>query len=507
MDEEKNLKPEANETELQESVSEEMNQAPQESAPVEANEKTVVEQPPETDVPTIEVENQPTDPFEKGKSEEITEKLTKEIVEETPEETAEATTEEQSQEEPPADSSVQEELTAPPIVEPTVVYRWDYGAQRQFDETVRHKKEGKKSRLAFFGIISCAFLIVIGLLIGVLAFRDYLTPKPETPGTVKIAEKLLPATVLITATKGATGSYGSGFFVGENGLIVTNYHVVEDTDTIKIKLYGSNEKKDARLIGFNAECDIAVLKIDGHGYPTVTFGNSDALRVGDTAIAIGNPAGADAEWTVTQGIISSVNRKILMTESVEIAELQMLQTDAAVNPGNSGGLLCNDQGEVIGIIARKQVYRVIASETNETVTIFDEGIGYAIPGNGAKQIIEGIINLKRVDPVKAGLMRKRPQIGISVVTIKKGEKLMEEQLIEAPKDGVLVSSVSPYGANGLLQIGDIIVSFDGKDVKESDELIERLYSYKRGDKVKVVIYKNGETTPTEIELTLGVFEV
>lgn len=512
MDEQKDLKPEEKEPEPQEPVLEKENQEPQESAPVQAEVETGAEQPPEAEPTATEVEAQPAEPSEK----ETTEEITEEVAEEQPQAETPA-------EEPLPPEAQPEEPEAPtevPVVEPTVVYRWDYGAQRQFDEETRRKKEGKRSRLAFFGIVSCAFLIVIGLLIGVLAFRDYLTPKPETPGTVLIAEKLLPSTVLITATNGTSGSTGSGFFVHKNGLIATNYHVIEDADTITVKLYESNQKKEAKLIGFNVECDIAVLKIDGSGYPAVTFGNSDALRVGDVAIAIGNPAGADAEWTVTQGIISSVNRKMLLTENVEIIELKMLQTDAAVNPGNSGGLLCNDQGEVIGIVARKQVYRVITYEVEkkegekkegekkkESVTVFDEGIGYAIPGNGAKQIIDDIINLKRVDPVAAGLLRKRPKIGISVISIKAGDKLMDEQLISAPADGVLVASVSTYGANGLLQVGDIIVAFDGKRTTESDELIERLYSYKRGDKVKVKVIKNGETTETEIELTLGIFAV
>ena len=467
MDEEKNLKPEIEEdNKPQEPVSEQQDQTPEVSMAEtpEAENEIIEEQPAEGE------QIQPT--------EEITEE----------------------------EAAAVEEPVSPPV-EPTVVYRWDYGAQRQYDEDLRRKKERKKSGLAFFGIISCAFLVVIGLLIGVLAFRDYFTPRRQVLDTTQSAEELLPSTVLITATQGTSGATGSGFFVRDDGMIATNYHVVEGADTIKVKLYGSTEKKEATLVGYNAECDIAVLKIPGTGYPAVTFGNSSAMRVGDVAVAIGNPAGTDAQWTLTKGIISSTDRRLLLTDkATEIVELKMIQTDAAVNPGNSGGLLCNDNGEVIGIIARKQVYRVLISGSNETITLFDEGIGYAIPGNGAKQIIEGIINIKDVDPASVGLLRRRPKIGITVISVKRGEKLIDEQENNAPQDGILVSTVNNNGANGLLSPGDIIIQFDGVSVTDSDQLIEMLYSYKRGDKVKVRVIKNGEFFSTEIELTLGVFE-
>lgn len=443
-------------------------------------------------------EPQAEQPIEEAKPE--TEPVEGEKSETTPAEESETAAEESASEaEAPA-------APAEPVA-PKVVYRWDYGAQKQYDNQLRRKKASRKSGFAFFGIVSCSFLIVIGLLLGVLVFRDSFSPaKSRGIDTVAIAEKLLPATVLISATQGTTGAVGSGFFVRQNGMIVTNYHVVEGADTLKVKLYQSNVKKEATLVGFNEECDLAVLKIDGSGYPTVTFGDSDALRVGDEAVAIGNPAGTDAEWTVTKGIISSTSRKIMANKSTEIVELKMIQTDAAVNPGNSGGLLCNARGEVIGIIARKQVYRTIGvGSTGETVTVFDEGIGYAIPGNGAKAIIDGLIRLENVDPVKVGLMRVRPKIGITVVSIKEGEKLIDKQIIAAPANGILVTEVGTNGANGVLEPGDIIVKFDGVKVTESDDLIEMMYSYERGDKVKIDVYKNGEFyITTDVELTLGI---
>ncbi len=499
MNEEKDLKPEENETEPQAPVTEE------ETKPEQPAVETITEEAVEPAAPeepsTEEGAEQPEALLEESA-----------VSEEAP--AGEGAEQPEASVEEPA--AVEE-----PEPAPMVVYRWNYGEQRQYDEQIRRKKEGRRSRLAFFGIVSCAFLVVIGLLIGVLAFRDYFVPKRQSTDTVTIAENLLPSTVLVTATKGTTGATGSGFFVREDGMIVTNYHVVEGMDAIKVKLYGELLKKEATLVGYNAECDIAVLKIQGSGYPAVTFGDSSAMRVGDIAIAIGNPAGSDAQWTVTQGIMSSVDRRLLLTgtaENTEITELRMLQTDAAVNPGNSGGLLCNDAGEVIGIVARKQVYRVLVTGSNETVTVFDEGIGYAIPGNGAKLIFESLIaewemsNKKepiangKVDPVTAGLMRKRPKIGITVTSIKRGEKLIDEQEINAPQDGVLVSEVSAKGANGLLSPGDIIVQFAGVPVTESEQVIEMLYSYKRGDKVKLRVVKNGDFFSTEIELTLGVFD-
>lgn len=404
-------------------------------------------------------------------------------VEQVPEEAAEA----------PAEEAVE------PAPEPTVVYRWDYDSQRRYNEA--QKKKSKKGAFAFAGIVITCFLLVLGMLAGVLAFRDYLSPRTSTLSTVEISELLLPSTVLITATNDAEGASGSGFFIRQDGYIATNYHVVEGMDTIQIKTYHGDKELDAKLIGYEAKCDLAVLKVEGSGYPAVTFGNSSALKVGETAIAIGNPAGSSAQWTVTQGIISSVERALTTENDLEFLELKMIQTDAAVNPGNSGGLLCNGRGEVIGVVARKQVYRDLAG-----VTVFDEGIGFAIPGNGAKKVLDSLILRGTADGASAGLFRARPKIGMTVQSIKKGEeKRIDEEIIKAPADGVLITAVSTNGANGLLQAGDIIYSFDGKRVTENAQLIELMYSYKRGDKVKVKVYKKGETKLSEIQLTLGIF--
>ena len=301
MNEEKDLKPEENETEPQAPVTEE---------------ETKLEQPT---VETITEEAVDSAAPEEPSTEEGAEQP-EAVLEEpaVPEEVPAGEGAEQPEASVEEPAAVEE-----PEPAPTVVYRWNYGEQRQYDEQIRRKKEGRRSRLAFFGIVSCAFLVVIGLLIGVLAFRDYFVPKRQSTDTVTISKTLLPSTVLITATKGTTGASGSGFFVREDGYIVTNYHVVENMDTIKVKLYGELLKKEATLVGYNAECDIAVLKIQGSGYPAVTFGDSSAMRVGDIAIAIGNPAGSDAQWTVTQGIMSSVDRRLLLTGTAENAQVVM----------------------------------------------------------------------------------------------------------------------------------------------------------------------------------------
>ena len=395
----------------------------------------------------------------------------------------------------PEENTIQpEEPVAPPAEEPTVIYRWDYD-----EEQKANKKRKGKSALAFATTVSCAFLIVIGLLIGVLAFRDSFSKKFKTMDTTQIAEKLLPSTVLIIVSNGTAGSSGSGFFISQDGLIATNYHVVEGMTTINVKVYGSNQFLDARVVGSNAECDLAVLKVEGTGYPAVSFGNSDALRVGEVAVAIGNPSGKDAAWTVTQGVISSVDRELTVETTTEFLDYRMIQTDAAVNPGNSGGLLCNGQGEVIGIVARKPIYKQIVTGTGTTADILYEGIGYAIPGNGAKEIIDGIIKAKTVDPISAGLLKRRPKIGITVSPIKKGEDWSKDGK-KAPANGLLI--VESKTSSGLEE-GDIIVSFKGKKVADFETFIDMLYSCKRGDKVSLVVYKFGQTTPTTIELVIG----
>ena len=377
--------------------------------------------------------------------------------------------------------------------EPVYTYRWTYEAQAAY-HAAEAKKNGRRGAVVFACVMSIAFLLVLGLLVGTLAFRDRLRTAASGSAltTEEVADAVLPATVLVYSSNSTSYGYGTGFFVRSDGYIVTNYHVISAADHISVTLYPSGRVAQAEVVGYSATDDLAVLKIAGSGYPTVKIGNSDAIRVGDKAIAIGNPAGISAPWTTTQGIISSTGRSVTVNGSASIGEMSMIQTDAPVNPGNSGGPLCNDRAEVVGIVTQK---------------LSDyESLGFAIPINGAMKIVNSIIQTGSAEGVQSEVSRVRPTIGITGSSIGRGDEYSYmSREYTSPADGVLVVSVSGgSGADGVLSPGDVIVGIDGKTVSGMDELIELLYGYTAGNTVTLKIYKLGESVTTDVRVTLGV---
>lgn len=256
---------------------------------------------------------------------------------------------------------------------------------------------------------------------------------------------------------------GSGIIISQDGYIVTNQHVVDGATELSVIL-NTGDEYVATLVGADSKSDLAVLKIDKTNLPTATLGDSDKVEVGETAIAIGNPLGQELAGSVTQGIISAVNR----TMTVDNKVYNLLQTDAAINPGNSGGALVNQYGEVIGINSIK-----LSSEEVE-------GIGFAIAISEAKPIIDDLIN--------NGYVSGRPLVGISV---------------SATRNGLSVEAVSEGSgaANAGLQVGDLIVKADGQVIKKTDELNKIRDNKKPGDTLKLTVIRNGEMM--EINVVLG----
>ena len=259
-------------------------------------------------------------------------------------------------------------------------YRWSYSEQRAFDEG-QTKQRRKKGAWTYVIVMASAFLLCFAMLAGVLVWYGVTgrSKKASGPLTVnEVSEIVSPSTVLIY-TKHSDGTYasGTGFFITSDGYIATNYHVVANGSEYEVTLY-SAKSVSAKLVGYSKANDLALLKIDGSRYPTVTIGDSSAVKVGDTAIVIGHPSGAHGAWTTTQGIISAVDRQT----TINGKSYKVLQTDAAVNPGNSGGPLCNDRGEVIGVITQI----MLDQEGNR-----NEGFGMAIPINKAMDILEDIL--------------------------------------------------------------------------------------------------------------------
>ncbi len=261
---------------------------------------------------------------------------------------------------------------------------------------------------------------------------------------------------------------GSGVIVKENGYIVTNNHVIDGASTISVTLHDGNSYS-ASLVGTDSVYDIAVLKISASGLTTATLGDSDELQVGDLAVAIGNPLGK-LGGTATAGIISSLERRL----NLGTTTLDLLQTDAAINPGNSGGGLFNQKGELIGI--------VVAKSTGSDV----EGLGFAIPINNVASVIDDLID--------DGQVSSKPAIGISVYDV-------DDDSNSTLEEGTYIGQVVGTKAKEAgLKEGDRIISIDGKEIEDKTDLISRVRKYNVGDKVTLVIERDGSEKTIETEL-------
>ncbi|MGM9986313.1 MAG: S1C family serine protease [Bacillaceae bacterium] len=286
-------------------------------------------------------------------------------------------------------------------------------------------------------------------------------------------------------------SSGSGVIykkVGDKALVVTNHHVINSAQKLEVKL--DNEKRvEAKLVGSDPLMDLAVLEIPAEDVEMVaTLGTSDEIRVGDTAIAIGNPLGF-LEGTVTEGIISSKEREIPMDingDGQPDWEAQVLQTDAAINSGNSGGALINAEGKVIGINSAK-----IAAESVE-------GIGFAIPMDLAKPILDSLEKYGEV---------RRPIVGVKLISLEDIPSFNLRSTLKLPEDvngGAVVAEVtsgSPGKAAGLKEY-DVIVALDNTPIQNVLQFRKYLYTNKKsGEKVKITFYRDGKKQTTTATLT------
>ena len=271
---------------------------------------------------------------------------------------------------------------------------------------------------------------------------------------------------------------GSGFILSADGYILTNYHVVEDSNSITVSLYDGTEY-DATLVGCDESNDIAVLKIDAEGLTPVVLGDSDNLNVGDQVVAIGNPLG-ELTFSLTTGVVSALNREVTLSSNVT---MNLIQTDCAINSGNSGGALFNLYGEVIGITNAK--YSSSSSSSEASI----DNIGFAIPLNHVKNIVKSIIETGSIT---------KPYIGVTVSSVSS-----EAQAYGLPT-GAAVRSVeadSPAAKAGLEE-NDIITEVDGTAINSSTELVNYVGEKTPGDELTFKVYRQGE----ELELTVTIGE-
>ena len=284
-------------------------------------------------------------------------------------------------------------------------------------------------------------------------------------------------------------SEGSGVIYkkdDKDAYLVTNTHVINGASKVDIRL-ADGTKVPGEIVGSDTFSDIAVVKISSEKVTTVAeFGDSSQLSVGETAIAIGSPLGSEYANTVTQGIVSSLNRNVsLKSEDGQAISTKAIQTDTAINPGNSGGPLVNIQGQVIGITSSK-----IASNGGTSV----EGLGFAIPSNDAQNIIKQLESDGKVT---------RPALGIQMVNLSNvgASDLRKLNIPSGLTSGVVVRSVqNNMPANGHLQKYDVITKVDDKEIASSTDLQHALYNHAIGDTIKVTYYRNGKEETTSIKL-------
>ena len=268
---------------------------------------------------------------------------------------------------------------------------------------------------------------------------------------------------------------GSGFILTGDGYVLTNYHVIESSNSISVTLY-DGKSYDAVLIGYDESSDIAVLKIDAEGLTPVVLGDSDNLNVGDSVVAIGNPLG-ELTFSLTSGAVSALNREITLSNSVT---MNLIQTDCAINSGNSGGALFNLYGEVIGITNAKY------SGSGSGASI--DNIGFAIPINHVRGIVESII--------ENGYVAK-PYIGVTVSDVS------EETMGYGLPAGAAVKAVSedsPAEKAGL-QVNDIITAVNGKEISGRTGLSEAVSAASVGDTLTLTVYRQGNTI--SVDVTVG----
>lgn len=292
----------------------------------------------------------------------------------------------------------------------------------------------------------------------------------------EIYRKVSPSVVSITASQADGSSYGSGIVMSQSGYIITNCHVVDDAYHLTVTL--SDERVyDAQLVGKDSASDLAVLHIDGENLTAAEFGDSSQAQVGDAVAAIGDPLGIELRGTMTEGIISAINRNL----TIQGRTLTLIQTTAALNEGNSGGPLINCYGQVIGINTAK-----IGGYSSGTGV---EGLGFAIPIHVAKEVIDQLI--------ETGYVPGRPSLGVEITV----PDLQYRLYFNVP-DGLYVTDVDE-GSNAWsagLRSGDVILSVSGYRVTSEDDLTAALGGFSVGDTVNLILYRSGRQLTADVIL-------
>lgn len=333
---------------------------------------------------------------------------------------------------------------------------------------------------------------------------------PSDDTSSDMLEDVMNSVVLVKTTTASGSGVGTGIVLSADGYIATNYHVVDQAKSITVTTYG-NQILEAKPVGYSEVDDIAVLKVKADSLRPATFAKSSECRIGESVFAIGFPEGDEYGWSVTKGIVSCPEREIKIYDSEGILEKKMyvIQTDTSVNPGNSGGPLVNSRGEVLGIITLK-----LANSA---------GMGFAIPSDGALELITAIIETGSADSVTSAVTKGRPLIGITGVGVeaekwyepytdgaKSGIREVDEEYAKANPDttfyapikGVHVSTTnSKLDSASKLKTNDIITKVNGIEVTNIYQVMDIVNKHNGGDVVEIVFYRDGKYHT--VNVTLG----
>ena len=353
-----------------------------------------------------------------------------------------------------------------------------------------HMRENHNSHAFLWRIV--AFALVLCLAGGFMAAGSRSTALADDPKftAADIYELNVNSTVGITISAETTSRYGygytyqasgSGFIISEDGYILTNYHVIEGYSTVTVATY-SGKTYDAKVIGYDESNDIAVLQIDADGLKPVILGDSSKLRVGDDVLAIGNPLG-ELTFSLTRGIVSALSRNVTVESGTT---MNLIQTDCAINSGNSGGALFNMNGEVVGITNAKYSSSGYGSEASI------DNIGFAIPINSVKRIVSSII--------ENGYIIK-PYIGVTI------SSLSEEQINVLGLDGGAwvreVTEGAPADKAGI-KVNDIIVQVDDKAVLSSDDLVAIVQASEGDQVMRFYLYRQGKEIEVDVKVDVKI---
>ncbi len=430
-----------------------------------------------------------------------------------------------------AEAAVMEEAPVPPISEAPsrapVSLDWQYGAPAPFvPVAVSNKKTYLKFGIAFGAVILVCFsLLFAALILGNEGFHIVREVKTERVVYVReydsasglltpneAAHEIAKSTVTVSVRTETAIGHGSGFVYSEDGYICTNYHVIEGAVAVQVIL-PSGYAYDAKIVGYNADADLAVLKITAPDLVPVTLGSSADLLVGDDVVAVGTPATLDFSGTATFGKISATRRVLSFTDQNGniVKKMVLLQTDASVNPGNSGGPLADMYGNVIGVVVMKVMYY--------GDSVYD-GIGFAIPIDAARVVIDAIIEGRSIPAGDNPVLESRTLLGVQARGVVgglwykgldgDGEAIYSETekagYTYMPHDGVYVINTNGANAFGKLYRGDVITMINGLRVYRVEDLIAEVNRHPAFSTVRLTVLRTTFGVTREVAVDIVLYE-